>query len=148
MNLSELSFKTILNSYQFFIEVLKFFPPILILMSLLDAWVPKDKIQSYLGEKSGLQGMILAIFLGTAAAGPLFAAFPIARSLSEKGVRTANAVIFLGSWATIKIPMLVLESSFLGVRFALLRLIITLPFIVLIGVLIERLVPCLHKKPL
>lgn len=141
MNLAELSYNIFLNSSHFFIEVIKFFPPILVLIALLDAWMPKEKIQVYLGYKSGLLGIILAILLGTAAAGPLFAAFPIAKALSEKGVRTANTVIFLGSWATIKIPMLITECSFLGVQFALLRLIITLPFIVLIGFLIERLNP-------
>lgn len=141
MNLAELSYNTLLNSSHFFLEVIKFFPPILILMGLLDAWIPKEKIQTHLGDKSGLRGIFFAILLGTAAAGPLFAAFPIAKSLSEKGVRIANTVIFLGSWATIKIPMFILESSYLGIRFALLRLIITLPFIVLIGFLIERLNP-------
>ena len=141
MNLGELSYNTFLNSFHFFIEVIKFFPPILILMGLLNVWIQKEKIQIYLGHKSGLMGTVLAILLGTVAAGPLFAAFPIAKSLSEKGVRTANTVIFLGSWATIKIPMFLMECSFLGVRFAVLRLIITLPFILLIGFLIERLHP-------
>lgn len=139
MNTAELSYNTFLNSSHFFGEVIKFFPPILILMGLLDAWISKEKIQVYLGNDSGLRGIVLAILLGTAAAGPLFAAFPVAKTLSEKGVRRANTVIFLGSWATIKIPMLIMECSFLGVRFALLRLLITLPFIVLIGFLIEKL---------
>lgn len=141
MNFIELTYNTFLNSSHFLIGVIKFLPPILILMGLLDAWIPKEKIQIYLGHKSGLKGIILAILLGTAAAGPLFAAFPIAKSLAEKGVRTANTVIFLGSWATIKIPMFIMECSFLGFRFALLRFIITLPFIVLIGFLVERFNP-------
>jgi uncharacterized membrane protein YraQ (UPF0718 family) len=34
--------------------------------------------------------------------------------------------------------MLIMESSFLGWRFAILRLIITVPFIILIGYLMER----------
>ena len=35
--------------------------------------------------------------LGTAAAGPIYAAFPLGLSLREKGARTANLVIFLGA---------------------------------------------------
>ncbi len=138
MILAELSYKTLLNSSSFFMEIIKYFPPILILMGLLDTWIPKEKIQTYLGDRSGVRGAFLAILLGSAAAGPLFAAFPIAKSLSQKGVRTANTVIFLGAWATIKIPMIIMESSFLGIRFALLRLVITIPFIILIGHLVER----------
>ncbi|PIP93527.1 MAG: permease [Bdellovibrio sp. CG12_big_fil_rev_8_21_14_0_65_39_13] len=139
MSLIELILNTFTNSSQFLIEVFKFFPPILILMGLLEAWIPKDKIETHLGHESGIKGMLFAIILGSAAAGPLFAAFPIAKSLSEKGVRAANTVIFLCSWATIKIPILIMESSYLGIRFSLLRLFVTLPFILLMGLIIERL---------
>lgn len=134
-------YNTIYNSFYFFMEIIKYFPPVLILMGLLNAWIPKEKFQTSLGDRSGVKGIILAFILGTVAAGPLFAAFPIAKSLSEKGVRTANTVIFLSSWGTIKIPMLLMECSFLGVRFALLRFIFTIPFILLIGFLIERFSP-------
>lgn len=141
MNFADLSHNILINSSHFIVEVIKIFPPILLLMGLLDAWVPKEKIQNHLGQKSGIRGILLSLLLGTFAAGPLFAAFPIAKSLSLKGVRQANTVIFLGSWATIKIPMFIMESSFLGVRFAFFRLVITLPFIILIGLAIEYLCP-------
>lgn len=136
---SNIIFQTLLNSFQFSIIVFKIFPPVLILMGLLDAWVPREKIIQHLGVKSGLKGVMLSLLIGSVAAGPLFAAFPIAQSLSDKGVRTSNTVIFLGAWATIKVPMLIMESSFLGARFAILRLVITVPFIILIGHLVERL---------
>lgn len=136
---SNIIFQTLLNSFQFSIIVFKIFPPVLILMGLLDAWVPREKIIQHLGVKSGLKGVMLSLLIGSVAAGPLFAAFPIAQSLSVKGVRTSNTVIFLGAWATIKVPMLIMESSFLGARFAILRLVITVPFIILIGHLVERL---------
>jgi uncharacterized membrane protein YraQ (UPF0718 family) len=135
---------TLLNSFHFLIEVLKMLPPILVLMGLLDVWVSREKIESSLGHKSGIKGNIIALFLGSVAAGPLFAAFPVAKSMEHKGARRANCVIFLGSWATIKIPMLIMESSFLGWRFAILRLVITLPFIVCIGHILER---AMNKDP-
>ena len=129
------------NSLQFSLEILKILPPVLILMALLDAWVPRAVIESQLGKNSGVKGKILSIFLGTAAAGPLFAAFPIALSLKKKGISLSNLVIFLGSWSTIKIPMLVMESNFLGWDFTLLRFAITLPLILLIGILMEKFAP-------
>ena len=138
---SEMAKISIMNSFHFLIEVIKILPPILILMGLLDVWISEDKIQDHLGKNSGIKGPILSIVLGTAAAGPLFAAFPIALSLGKKGVRTANLVIFLSSWATIKIPMLIMESSFVGFKFSILRLIITLPFIFLMGYLMEKFAP-------
>lgn len=137
----EISKQSFVNSFHFSIEVLKMLPPILILMGLLDVWVSREMIESHLGKESGVKGIVISILLGSVAAGPLFTAFPIAKSLTRKGVRTANTVIFLGSWATIKIPMLIMESSFIGVRFAMLRLIVTVPFIILIGYIIEKYAP-------
>ncbi len=136
----ETSKLSMVNSYHFFGEVLKILPPVMILMGLLDIWVSREAIEAHLGEESGMKGSVLSIFLGTAAAGPLFAAFPIAVSLKKKGGRTSNIVIFLGAWATIKIPMLIIESSFIGLHFALWRLVITIPFIICIGYIMERFV--------
>jgi uncharacterized membrane protein YraQ (UPF0718 family) len=118
-------------------EVLAIVPSVLILIGLFDAWVPKEVVERGLGPKSGLRGVLFALLLGTGAAGPIYAAFPIGVSLREKGARTANLVIFLGAWATIKIPMLMMESAFLGTRFAILRLVLTLPGIIACGFAME-----------
>jgi uncharacterized membrane protein YraQ (UPF0718 family) len=122
-------------------EVLAIVPSVLVLLALFDVWVPKEVIERSLGADSGAKGVLLALLLGTGAAGPIYAAFPIALSLRAKGARTANLVIFLGAWATIKLPMLMMESAFLGTRFAMLRLALTLPGILAVGFLLERFDP-------
>ena len=119
------------------VQVLVVLPAVLVLIGLFDAWVPKEVVERGLGAGSGLQGVLFALLLGTGAAGPLYAAFPIGMSLRAKGARTANLVIFLGAWATIKIPMLMMESAFLGTRFALLRLALTVPGIIACGFAME-----------
>ena len=129
------------NSAQFLLEVLAIVPAVMVLMGLLDVWVPRALVENNLGPRSGMRGTGLAVLLGTAAAGPLYAAFPLALSLRDKGARTANIAIFLSSWATIKIPMILMESSFIGVRFALLRLAFTIPGILCVGYLMERMAP-------
>ncbi|MCU0462741.1 MAG: hypothetical protein MUF36_12150, partial [Bacteroidales bacterium] len=48
-----------------------------------------------------------------------------------------NIFIYLGAFATIKIPMITFEIGFLGLKFSLLRTIITLPVFILIGYLME-----------
>ena len=129
------------NSLTFLLEVLSIVPPVMVLMGLLDVWVPRRLVESHLGPEAGVIGAGVAMLLGTAAAGPLYAAFPVAVSLQKKGARLANIVIFLGTWATIKIPMIMMESSFIGLRFALLRLVFTVPCIVAAGYLMERVIP-------
>jgi uncharacterized membrane protein YraQ (UPF0718 family) len=136
--LAELS---VTKSLSFLKEVLLILPPVMVLMGLLDVWVPRQMVETHLGHDAGLRGAGFAILLGTAAAGPLYAAFPIAISLRNKGARLANVVIFLGTWAAIKIPMIIMESSFIGLRFALLRLMFTVPCVLAAGYLIEAIMP-------
>lgn len=129
----------ITSAIDYLIEMLLFIPPIFILVGLLDVWVPKKIVEKNVGPESGAKGVIISILVAMAAAGPLYAAFPIAYALMKKGCRMANVVIFLGTWATIKVPMLMMEIKFMGLPFAVWRLALTLPAIVVSGYLIERL---------
>ena len=133
---SSLGTTSIRNSLQFSWEVLKIVPSVMILMGLFDVWVPRKLVEQSIGYGSGLRGMLFTILLGTAAAGPIYAAFPVALSLHKKGARLANIGIFLGTWAAIKIPMILMESSFIGLRFALIRLTLTIPGVIVVSCLV------------
>ena len=86
-------------------EMLMIIPPIFILLGLLDVWVPRETMIKYLGEGSGVKGMLISIFIGSAAAGPLYGAFPVAFVLMRKGAKFSNVLLFIGAWSTTKIPM-------------------------------------------
>lgn len=120
-------------------EIVLILPPVFILMGILEVWIPKDKIQKWLGSESGIKGAALSFALGTLPTGPLYVAFPMAGSLMKKGARVSNMVIFLGSWGALKIPQLIVEVKFLGLPFTILRFILTLLALILIGMLIEYL---------
>ena len=119
-------------------EMLFVIPPIFLLLGLLDVWVPKETMIRLMGKGSGIRGAVLAIILGSVAAGPLYGAFPVAAVLAKKGASFRNVVILLGAWSTTKIPMFLFELTALGPRFALTRLLVNLPGIVLIGLALER----------
>ena len=104
-----------------FLVVLSILPPVFILLGLFDAWVPRERVTALIGEKSGMVGAGLSIFLGAFAAGPLYLAFPIAETLLKKGTGLFNVFLFVGAWSTMKIPMLLFEIQSLGLRFALVR---------------------------
>lgn len=116
-------------------------PPIFLLLGLLDVWVPKETFIKYLGTKSGFKGKVIAFALGSAAAGPLYGAFPVAAVLMKKGADFDNILILIGAWSTTKLPMLLFEMESLGVRFALARLVIDIPGIILIAAALKRFVP-------
>jgi uncharacterized membrane protein YraQ (UPF0718 family) len=86
-----------------------------------------------MGEGSGLKGVLLALLIGSAAAGPLYGAFPVAAVFMKKGVRFKNVLIFIGAWSTTKIPMFLFEMASLGPKFAFTRLAVDIPGVIIIA---------------
>lgn len=121
-------------------EMLLVIPPIFLLLGLLDVWVPRETMIKYMGEGSGLIGVLLAIFIGSAAAGPLYGAFPVAAVFMKKGVKFMNILIFVGAWSTTKIPMFLFEIAALGSKFAITRLLIDIPGIIILAFILSKMV--------
>jgi len=133
-------------SWKFFIEMISVLPGVMILMGLFMVWIPKEMVEKYLGKTSGIKGFSLAILLGALPTGPLYVAFPLAASLIKKGARISNIIIFLSAWACIKIPQEMVELQFLGPRFMAARLVLTIVFVVIMGISIERIIEWKAKK--
>lgn len=129
-------------------EMLLVIPPIFILLGFLDVWVPKETMTRYMGKGSGLKGILFAVFIGSAAAGPLYGAFPVAAVFMKKGVSFTNILIFIGAWSTTKIPMFLFEIAALGPKFAWTRLAVDIPGIIVIAVILNRLMTEAEKDKL
>ncbi len=121
-------------------EMLLVIPPIFLLLGFLDVWVPKETMTRYMGAGAGMKGMVLAFFIGSAAAGPLYGAFPVAAVLMKKGASFTNILIFIGAWSTTKIPMLLFEMAALGPKFAWTRLAVDIPGIIIIAWILNRMI--------
>lgn len=119
-------------------EMLSVIPPIFILLGLLDVWVDRATMIRYTGKGSGLKGVLIAFLLGSAAAGPLYAAFPVAGVMMKKGSSLMNVFIFIGAWSTTKIPMLTFEAASLGLPFTLVRLALSIVGIMAIAMISQR----------
>lgn len=135
----KLGLKSINITWNNTLEMLSVIPPIFILLGLLDVWIQRETMVKFMGEKSGILGIAIAFLLGSAAAGPLYAAFPVAGVLLKKGSKFSNVLIFIGAWATTKIPLLLFETTSMGWKFMLTRFLIDIPVIALIAYMTERL---------
>ncbi len=122
-----------------FKQMLAVLPPIMLLLGLLDIWVPRETMIKYMGNNSGILGVVLAILLGSLAAGPVYAAFPITAIFIKKGAKFSNIMVFMGAWCTTKIPTSLFELSALGYKYTFTRLLVNLPSIILLAYLIEKL---------
>lgn len=121
----------------FLFEMILFIPFLFIIVGLFDVWFPKEKIERHIGASSGAKGILLVIVLAMLQAGPLYGAFPVAYVLYKKGAGIKNIFIYLGAFASLKIPMLGVEIGYLGMKFTLVRTLISLPLFIVVGCIME-----------
>ena len=127
------------TSFDYFKQMAMIFPAILVLMGLFTVWTSKEFVMNHLGNNSGLKGILISFIFGAIPTGPIFVAFPMAQALHKKGASYTNIVIFLSAWACIKIPQEFVEMQFLGIKFMLVRLGMTIIFVTIMGIIINKL---------
>jgi uncharacterized membrane protein YraQ (UPF0718 family) len=134
------------TTWNYFLEMIMILPAVMIIMGLFSVFVSKELVVKYLGKTSGIKGILLAVFFGALPTGPLYIAFPLAVALKSKGASISNIVIFLSAWACIKLPQELVELQFLGIKFMAARLVLTIIFVAIMGLFIERLIEWTDKK--
>ena len=134
------------TTWNYSLEMIMILPAVMIIMGLFSVFVSKELVVKYLGKTSGIKGILLAVFFGALPTGPLYIAFPLAVALKSKGASISNIVIFLSAWACIKLPQELVELQFLGIEFMAARLVLTIIFVAIMGLFIERLIDWTDKK--
>ncbi|MFQ3676100.1 MAG: permease [Endomicrobiia bacterium] len=124
--------------FSFFINMITFLPMMFILVGLVDVWFPKEVVEQNIGKDSGIKGIFWIVLLSMLQAGPLYGAFPVAHLLWKKGASIRNIFIYLGAFATIKIPILTFEIGFMGIKFSFLRTVLSLFFFIIIAMIMEK----------
>ncbi len=119
------------NFISLFIGMLKILPCAFILIGLFEVWVKKESVEKHLGKKSGFRGYTWSILLAGTTVGGLYVAFPFAYSLYNKGAKISIIFTYIGASAICRIPMTIFEASFLGIKFSLIRLLISIPLVIL-----------------
>ncbi|SHE88294.1 permease [Alkalibacter saccharofermentans] len=132
------AFISVNNSVYYLIEMFQVLPVIFLFTVVLEALVPKKIIMESFGEDSGWKGKIYSLVLGSISAGPIYAAFPVCKTLLGKGASITNIVIVLSSWAVIKIPMLANEVKFLGIEFMAARWVLTVGAILIMAQIMSK----------
>ena len=124
------------NFAVFSIDMLKILPGAFILIGLFEVWVKRETVERHLGESSDFRGYLLMILLGSTAVGGLYLAFPVAYALYSKGAKLSVIFTYLGAAAICRIPMAIFEASFLGVKFTVIRWLVSLPLVIITSILL------------
>lgn len=118
--------------------MLLFLPGFFIITGLVEAWLPTKLIQKHLGKHSGIKGSMYSFLIGSLMIGPLYLAFPIALVLLKKGISKFNITLFIGAWAAFPIAIEIFEIQFMGLKFFILRAILSIIFVVLMSFIMNK----------
>ena len=124
------------NFASFSVEMLKLLPCAFILIGLFEVWVKRETVERHLGEEAGPMGYMWAVLLAGTTVGGLYVAFPVAYSLYRKGARLSSVFTYIGASAICRVPMAIFEASFLGIKFTMIRLMVSLPLVIVSSMLL------------
>jgi uncharacterized membrane protein YraQ (UPF0718 family) len=122
------------NFVSFSVDMLKLLPCAFILIGLFEVWVKRETVERHFGEGSGIRGYIWALLLGGTTIGGLYVAFPVAYSLYGKGAKLSVILTYMGASGICRVPMTIFEASFMGIKFAMIRLMVSLPLVILTSI--------------
>ncbi len=126
------------NFYIFAKEMVLILPPAFILIGLFNVWISKERIEKSFGEKSGIIKYFYAIALAATTVGGTFVAFPFGNTLYHKGAGYEAIFTYITAASLFMIPMSLMEASILGVKFTILRLLISVPLIIISSKILSK----------
>lgn len=144
--LPERSGAVLVTSKNYFLRLITILPAVMIIIGLFSVWIPRSTIIKYMGKTSGVKGILISLALGMLPTGPLYIAFPMAAALLKKGAKVSNIIIFISAWACIKLPQEFVEIQFMGISFTMLRLSLTIFFVIIMGIIIEEIIKFSGKR--
>lgn len=113
------------------------FPRVLLALmvaGLVQAILPRDKVAYWVGEESGIRGIMIATVAGALTPGGPMTSFPFVVALYMAGADRGSLVAYLTSWELLGFQrFMVWEVPMLGVDFALMRGLANLPLPILAG---------------
>lgn len=123
------------NSAKSFGGVAVTFLSVFALVGLLNVFVPASLIERLLGSGGGFFSLLVGDALGSVAAGPPVAAYPVAASLLAGGAWPPAVAAFIVSWTLVGFVSIPFEARLFGMRFALVRNGLSFVFALVIGLL-------------
>ena len=117
--------------------------PLLIFAFLIGGAVkvvmPSDMISTWIGENSGIKGILLGTVAGAFTPGGPYTSMPIAAGLLRSGASIGTMVAYITAWSLWAFLRLPLEIGILGWRFVFIRIASTILFPPLAGIIAQYL---------
>lgn len=127
------------NFWLFAKDMVLILPPAFVLIGLFEVWAKRETVERHLGEAADARGYLWSILLAATTVGGTFVAFPVANALYHKGARISMVVTYVTAASLVMIPMSIMEAAILGPVFTALRILVSLPLVIMGSILVEKL---------
>ncbi|MFC1885223.1 permease [Thermodesulfobacteriota bacterium] len=121
------------------VEIIPLLAFAFIIAGMVQVLLPQDVIAKWVGEESGLRGILIGSFTGGLCPGGPFVSLPIAAGLMRSGASIGTMVAFVTGWSLYAVSRLPMEVGILGWKFTSIRLASTLVFPPLAGIIAQAL---------
>lgn len=103
---------------------------------LIEVLLPRELLVKWVGEGSGLKGLLIGSLLGAITPGGPYVLFPLVASMFKAGVHIGPLIAYLSAWALIGLNRVIaFEIPLLGMHITITRLICSFIFPIIIGYL-------------
>jgi uncharacterized membrane protein YraQ (UPF0718 family) len=112
----------------------------ILLGGFAQALIPQAVVRRWLGEGSGVTGLLIAAGVGAFVPGGPSTSFPLVLALTAAGADAGVVIAFITGWAVLGVNRIVIwELPFMGAEFAAIRFAASLPLPLLAGLLARKL---------
>jgi len=112
----------LLAAWHLTIEILPMLLFAFIVAGMIQSLVPQELITRWVGEESGLKGILLGSIAGGVCPGGPYVSLPIVAGLLRSGASVSVAVSFITGWAVWAVARLPMEVGIVGWRVTAIRL--------------------------
>ncbi|MEC9487955.1 MAG: permease [Halanaerobium sp.] len=130
----------LLKSYTLFLNMIPLIITAFLVAGLLETVMPADLVSKYMGENSGITGLLIGSLAGIIIPGGPYVAFPIIYSVYQAGAGLPTVISFLVGWSLWNVGKWPFEIALLGPSFTMMRMASTLIFPPLAGIIASFLI--------
>ncbi len=111
-----------------------------IVAGLVQTLIPREAVARWVGEESGLRGILFGTLAGAITPGGPYVCLPIAAGLLKAGAGIGTMVAYLTSWSLIAVSRLPLTVGIMGWRFTIIQLLSVIIFPPIAGLIANLIV--------
>ncbi|MCC7425950.1 MAG: hypothetical protein IT557_03500 [Alphaproteobacteria bacterium] len=128
------------TSLGLFLQILPVMGAGMVMAGFAKSLLPSGIVERWLGEGSGLRGLVIATIAGTVTPGGPPTAFPMVMVLAAAGAEKGCLLAYITAWSVNGVHrILIWELPLLGPDFSLYRFLASLPLGVIAGMIARRL---------